>query len=404
LGPRESVPLIRTQTPGVYRKGARYMVRYRVRGEERKRSVRTYAEARSLKAKLTTDVQSGEHRELQRVTFEHYAREWIDTYSGRTTRGFRESTRVGYRRTIEVVAIPFFAKRTKLLTELEPRDIRAFVAWLFDEEKQGRQLAVGTVRQHMAAVRAMLATATEDGLIRHNPAAGVRISRPGTPAMAVGSEQLRRALDTDELTRFLAACAPEWRVFFELLAMTGVRISEALELRWEDVDFGAKRLRVRRQCFKGVVAEPKSRHGKRDIPLSTAMARQLWKLQGAPDDLMFTGSRGERIERDWLWRNMLKPAAKTAAVPWVGFHTFRHTCASILFANGRNPKIVQMWLGHSDPGFTLRTYVHLIDDGMGDADFLDEAVRATSEGHMRATRGTETQANAETALVAKLAS
>jgi Phage integrase SAM-like domain len=49
--------------------------------------------------------------------------------------------------------------------------VRAFVAWLFDEEKQGRQLAAGTVRQHMAAVRAMLATATEDGLLRHNPGA-----------------------------------------------------------------------------------------------------------------------------------------------------------------------------------------------------------------------------------------
>ena len=49
---------------------------------------------------------------------------------------------------------------------------------------------------------------------------------------------------------------------------------------------------------------------------------------------------------------------------------------------------VQMWLGHSDPGFTLRTYVHLIDDGLGDADFLDAAGWATP----RATRATETQA------------
>jgi hypothetical protein len=62
-----------------------------------------------------------------------------------------------------------------------------------------------------------------------------------------------------------------------------------------------------------------------------------------------------------------------------------------------------MWLGHSDPGFTLRTYVHLIDDGMGDADFLDDAVRITAEGHMRATRATETQANDRTALEAKCA-
>ena len=78
---------------------------------------------------------------------------------------------------------------------------------------------------------------------------------------------------------------------------------------------------------------------------------------------------------------MLKPTAKTAGVPWAGFHTFRHTCASILFAEGKNPKQVQMWLGHSDPGFTLRTYVHLIDDGLGDADFLDGAGWATGGPH-----------------------
>jgi integrase len=58
-------------------------------------------------------------------------------------------------------------------------------------------------------------------------------------------------------------------------------------------------------------------------------------------------------------------------VTWVSFHTFRHTCASLLFEAGRNVKQVADWLGHADPTFTLRTYVHLMDDGLGDADFLD---------------------------------
>ena len=52
---------------------------------------------------------------------------------------------------------------------------------------------------------------------------------------------------------------------------------------------------------------------------------------------------------------ILKPAGKTLGLGWVGFHTFRHTCASMLFEAGRNPRQVQAWLGHSDPGFTLRT-------------------------------------------------
>lgn len=53
----------------------------------------------------------------------------------------------------------------------------------------------------------------------------------------------------------------------------------------------------------------------------------------------------------------------------------RHTCASMLFEAGRNVKQVQEWLGHADPSFTLRTHVHLMDAGVGGAEFFDEAVQ-----------------------------
>ncbi len=47
------------------------------------------------------------------------------------------------------------------------------------------------------------------------------------------------------------------------------------------------------------------------------------------------------------------------------FHTFRHTCASLLFEAGRDVKQVSEWLGHADAGFTLKVYVHLMDAGVG---------------------------------------
>lgn len=57
----------------------------------------------------------------------------------------------------------------------------------------------------------------------------------------------------------------------------------------------------------------------------------------------------------------------------VSLHTLRHTCASLLFDAGLNIKQAQEWLGHADPGFTLRTYVHLMDEGIGDAAFMHAA-------------------------------
>jgi integrase len=71
---------------------------------------------------------------------------------------------------------------------------------------------------------------------------------------------------------------------------------------------------------------------------------------------------------------VLHPAAKTAGVEWVAFHSFRHTCASLLFAAGKNIKQVQEWLGHHSATFTLATYVHLMDDGLGDADAMADAL------------------------------
>ena len=66
-----------------------------------------------------------------------------------------------------------------------------------------------------------------------------------------------------------------------------------------------------------------------------------------------------------------------AGAPWAGFHTFRHTCASLLFARGCNAVQVQRWLGHHSAAFTLETYVHLLPgDGAAALDLRAELVAA----------------------------
>jgi integrase len=79
---------------------------------------------------------------------------------------------------------------------------------------------------------------------------------------------------------------------------------------------------------------------------------------------------------------VLGPAARSVGLDWVTLHTFRHTCASVLFASpeqgggGKNVKQVQEWLGHHSAAYTLREYVHLIDAGVGEAAFLDVVTAA----------------------------
>ena len=83
-------PEERTGDPGIYRRGSRYVVRFRDKqGRSRKRSARTLAEARLLKKASEVDVARGEFHDSSNVTFEVYARDWVENYRGRTKRGAR---------------------------------------------------------------------------------------------------------------------------------------------------------------------------------------------------------------------------------------------------------------------------------------------------------------------------
>ncbi len=97
-GPR-SRKLVKTTTPGIFQRGGRYVVVFRdAAGKQCKRSARTLAEARALKASLTTDVARGEYRASSTVRFRDHWKPWIESYAGRTSRGFRETTREEYKR------------------------------------------------------------------------------------------------------------------------------------------------------------------------------------------------------------------------------------------------------------------------------------------------------------------
>jgi integrase len=92
------------------------------------------------------------------------------------------------------------------------------------------------------------------------------------------------------------------------------------------------------------------------------------------DERVFLSPLGRPLQRHNLHNRVLAPAREAAGVDWASFHTFRHTCASLAFEAGRNIAQMSAWLGHADPSFTLRTYVHLMDEGLGDATFMDAVV------------------------------
>jgi integrase len=335
-----------------------------------------------LKAALTADVKRGEYRALAKVTFAEYAGEWLTSYQGRTSRGIRRETLADYRRDLGLDldgnpigggALAFFGRMQ--LAAIEPRDVKRYAATLGE-----RGLAPGSVRNLVAPVRALLATAFEEGLIRSNPAAGLRIVQRIDEA-----EAQPKALTEEELRGLLGEIPDDWRLFFELLAQTGLRIGEAVALTWADIDLGKRRLSVRRRLYRGRMDAPKSRYGRRTVPLSHGLTQALWRFRGAASDdaPVFPSKSGGFLDPSNVAARVLKPAAKRAGVPWAGFHTFRHTCATVLFRHGLNAKQAQMWLGHHSPAFTLATYVHLMPDDLPDPGFFEALTSRAAEGNAR---------------------
>jgi integrase len=340
-----------------------------------------------------SDVARGEFTPDSRVRFADYAREWAERYQGTGRRGFREQTRDEYRRLLAMYAVRYFPARLRL-ADITPRHVAQFVGWLCDESAQGRALSDSTVRNILSPVRACLATAQREGLIRHNPTTGVAL--PHRPRVEDHDDEPVRVLTHEQLAVLLAVAPARYRALFTLLAVTGLRVSEALALQWRHLQLDGERpcVHVRRAYVRGRYGPPKSRHGRRDVPLPFDVVRMLRAHHAVTewprgDDLVFPSEAGTPLMYGNVLRRALKPAAEEAGVPWAGFHTLRHTCASLLFAAGRNAVQVQRWLGHHSAAFTLERYVHLLPDDLSDP--LDLAVevptRARSTAVARTRRG-----------------
>lgn len=204
-----------------------------------------------MKAKRTAAVASGEWHEDSRVTLHEYLNEWIVRYQGRNRRGFREGTREEYKRLLDQYALSYFSVRVRL-AEISPRHISQYVSWLCDRPStKGGTLSESAVRNCLNPLRAAFATAVSEGLVRHNPCAGV--SLPNRPSAEDIEEEDVRPLSREQLADFLRVVPARHRLLFKFLAATGLRLSEVRALQWRHLklDGSSPHVMVRRGIVRG---------------------------------------------------------------------------------------------------------------------------------------------------------
>ena len=163
--------------------------------------------------------------------------------------------------------------------------------------------------------------------------------------------------------------------------MTGLRISEALGLKWSDIDPKAELIHVRRSWTMDQEGKPKSRASRAAVPCVELLSQRLeeWRresLYAGDDDWVFASVRNKgKTPRSGsiLVTDYLKKAAYEAGVlkngekVQFGMHNLRHSLATYLIAVGRDIKTVQTILRHANPMTTLQLYAHGRSQDLSDA-------------------------------------
>ncbi len=258
--------LRKTKTPGVFKRvdGAGQTIGYVSvfcsAGRQRKRHARTYEEAKRIKRESETDRDRGELQERTTIGFLRYVDEWVERYRGQGRRGFREGTREEYRRLIRAYAHRHFPRKLKL-TDVSTYALARYMDRLADEEEQGKRLSDRTIANAVIPLRAALATAKREGLIRHNPAQGLAM-----PHREQLPDEEVKVFSRGQLAAVLAMAPERHRPLFELLAATGLRRSP----------FSACTSSSTRASPRSASAAPSSATGSCRPRASTAAARSAY--------------------------------------------------------------------------------------------------------------------------------
>lgn len=304
----------------------------------------------------------------RRTLAEYLRDEWLPVQQAR----LKPSTLHGYRIVVEQRIIPLLG--SKRLGDLSPGDIAAFLQAhraLPPRRNGSPALSEQTIKRTFRVLHVALAHAVELGLIVRNPASLVpRAARPRPKPKEM------RVWSATELRAFLdATTADRLHIGFVLAATSGLRRSELLGLRWDDVDLDAGSLAVQRarvaagyEVFEGTTKSGRGRVVR--IPEGTVTAlrkhraaqleeRLAWGPDWIESGYVITCEDGTPLHPHSL-TDAFERRVRALDMPAIRFHDLRHTCATLLLQAEVHPKVVQEMLGHSSIAITLDIYSHVV--------------------------------------------
>lgn len=234
-----------------------------------------------------------------------------------------------------------------------------------------------TVSRAVSVLKGVLDLAVKDGIIKTNPAAGIKLPRKGNPRHVFLTMQQVKTLANNS-----AYPAIVW-----ILATTGLRWGELAALRVEDVDLLRRRLTITKSVTyvhgDGMIESTPKTHEMRTVAVPKFVATKLALLltEREPGALVFPNRDGGYMRvpdyHGWLAGAIERIQADDPTFPRVTAHGLRHVAAGLMVRSGASVKVVQRQLGHKSAAMTLDQYADLFD---GDLDVVADALDESAAG------------------------
>lgn len=252
-----------------------------------------------------------------------------------------------------------------------------------------------SIREGLGVLRECMDVAVINSLIKFNPCTNIAI-KDENEAM-----QERRVLNSREIKILLDEIQHEYyNELYQIMLLTGMRVGEMGGLQWQDIDYQAKVIRIRRSLTTGYVegkkieylTSPKTANSYRSIPffdnvdklfkawkekqdIHKARLGERWRAKEELGDLVFTTTLGSPVTR-YAWAHNIEKVLKNInekerynaavegrepqLVDHIYPHAFRHTFATLCFEKKLDPITIQRIMGHADYSVTLK-YTHLLE-------------------------------------------
>lgn len=353
----------------------RLYITYRAGGKQRWEAVpqNTVTAAKALRAAHLAKVAAGDYLDPDKgkTMVSELAEKWFRALQ------CKPQSQERYRSILDLHILPALGDRE--LRSLTIEDVEVFARQL-----QGG-LAVGSCKLVVGQLKRVLKAGVRWQYLKSNPAdyASITYAREAKVERSpLTRKEARRFLD------YLKAASPDWYPFFLMAISTGMRMGEMSAAKWENMDCEAGTYYVRETVTRKRTFDlTKTEASQARVALSpgvlaalaeqkTVVAKRILSAREWPyPGLIFPNSRGKPFDHQSLDGKVFKPLLLAAGIRAIRFHDLRHTCASLLIANGAPVKAVQRQMRHASAQMTLDTYGHLYpEDHAAAAEQLDRVL------------------------------